>query len=72
MKPHSSLYFTFREVDTIIQELGLVKAQQTIIGNERTRGVSGGERRVRHFFLVCSNRPSILKKLTRFKFCRES
>jgi len=34
-------------VGAIIQELGLVKAQHTIIGNERTRGVSGGERRVR-------------------------
>lgn len=36
-----------REVAAIIQELGLVKAQHTIIGNERARGVSGGERRVR-------------------------
>jgi len=36
-----------RQVEAIIQELGLVKAQHTIIGNERARGVSGGERRVR-------------------------
>lgn len=36
-----------RQVAAIIQELGLVKAQHTIIGNERARGVSGGERRVR-------------------------
>lgn len=34
-------------VNAIIQELGLVKAQHTIIGNDRVRGVSGGERRVR-------------------------
>lgn len=29
----------------IIQELGLIKAKDTIIGNEKVRGVSGGERK---------------------------
>lgn len=32
-------------VDTTIAELGLVKARDTIIGNEKVRGVSGGERK---------------------------
>ena len=35
-----------RYVARVIQELGLSKAKNTIIGNERKRGVSGGERRV--------------------------
>jgi ABC-type multidrug transport system ATPase subunit len=33
------------KVNNIINELGLVKARDTIIGNEKVRGVSGGERK---------------------------
>lgn len=32
-------------VDTVIMELGLSKARDTIIGNDKVRGVSGGERK---------------------------
>ena len=32
-------------VDAVISELGLVKAKDTIVGDEKIRGVSGGERK---------------------------
>jgi hypothetical protein len=32
-------------VDSVIQELGLEKARATIIGDEKMRGISGGERK---------------------------
>ena len=32
-------------VENLIQELGLIKASNTIIGNDKLRGVSGGERK---------------------------
>ena len=32
-------------VDAVISELGLVKARDTIVGDEKIRGVSGGERK---------------------------
>jgi hypothetical protein len=41
-----------RHVGKVIQDLGLSKSQDTIIGNDRRRGVSGGERRVRNRFGV--------------------
>lgn len=34
-----------KRVDQIIRELGLVKCQHTLVGNELVRGVSGGERK---------------------------
>merc|ERR1711871_455641 len=34
-----------QRVERVIAELGLVDARNTLIGNERTRGVSGGERK---------------------------
>jgi ABC-type multidrug transport system ATPase subunit len=34
-----------QRVESIIAELGLVEARDTLIGNERIRGVSGGERK---------------------------
>lgn len=34
-----------QHVDNTIAELGLVKARDTIIGNDKVRGISGGERR---------------------------
>jgi ATP-binding cassette subfamily G (WHITE) protein 2 len=47
-------------VRDVILELGLVKAAHTIIGNEKVRGVSGGERKRVSIATQLISDPSIL------------
>lgn len=47
-------------VDDVILELGLLKAQNTTIGNARVRGVSGGERKRVSIATQLITDPSIL------------
>jgi ABC-type multidrug transport system ATPase subunit len=47
-------------VTAIIAELGLVKAKDTIIGDEKVRGVSGGERRRASIAVQMISNPTVL------------
>ena len=47
-------------VESIIQELGLKKAANTRIGNARSRGVSGGERKRTNIGVEMMQDPSLL------------
>ncbi len=47
-------------VNDIIAELGLVKAKNTIIGDEKIRGVSGGERRRASIAVQLISNPAVL------------
>ena len=46
--------------DAIIQELGLVKARNTRIGDAKNRGVSGGERKRTNIGVEMIQDPSVL------------
>lgn len=48
------------QVDACIAELGLVKARDTIIGNDKVRGVSGGERRRASIAVQLLTDPAVL------------
>ena len=47
-------------VNAVIMELGLVKAKDTLIGNDRVRGVSGGERKRCNIGIQLITDPAIL------------
>ena len=47
-------------VDDVIAELGLTKARNTIIGDEKVRGVSGGERRRANIATQLITNPAVL------------
>lgn len=47
-------------VTSLIAQLGLVKAQDTEIGNERVRGVSGGERKRTNLGVELISDPSVI------------
>lgn len=47
-------------VDAVIAELGLGKARDTIIGNEKVRGISGGERKRASIGVQLITDPSVL------------
>jgi ABC-type multidrug transport system ATPase subunit len=47
-------------VDSVIAELGLDKARNTMIGDEKVRGVSGGERKRANIGVQLISNPSIL------------
>jgi ABC-type multidrug transport system ATPase subunit len=47
-------------VDSVIAELGLGKARNTIIGDEKVRGVSGGERKRANIAVQLISNPAIL------------
>ncbi|CAK4706462.1 hypothetical protein AeNC1_008001 [Aphanomyces euteiches] len=47
-------------VDYVIDELGLTKCRDTIIGNARVRGISGGERKRLSFATEILTNPSLL------------
>ncbi|KAF0691809.1 Aste57867_17023 [Aphanomyces stellatus] len=47
-------------VDHVIHELGLTKCKDTIIGNQRVRGISGGERKRLSFATEILTNPSLL------------
>ena len=47
-------------VDALIQELGLIKAKDTKIGDEKYRGVSGGERKRTNIGVELIKDPSLL------------
>lgn len=47
-------------VDVTIAELGLIKARDTIIGNEKVRGVSGGERKRASIAVQLLTDPAVL------------
>ena len=47
-------------VDGVIEELGLIKVENTQIGNEVVRGVSGGERRRANIAVSLVGAPSVL------------
>jgi ABC-type multidrug transport system ATPase subunit len=47
-------------VESVIGELGLRKARNTIIGDEKVRGVSGGERRRANIAVQLITNPSVL------------
>lgn len=55
---------TFEEkenlVTNVINELGLVKTRDTIIGDERVRGVSGGERKRANIAVQLLADPAVL------------
>jgi ABC-type multidrug transport system ATPase subunit len=48
------------QVEACIAELGLVKARDTIIGNDKVRGVSGGERRRASIAVQLLTDPAVL------------
>lgn len=47
-------------VEAVIMELGLAKAKNTIIGNEKQRGVSGGERKRANIGVELISDPAVL------------
>lgn len=47
-------------VDAVIEELGLIKAKGTIIGDEKLRGVSGGERKRTNIAIQLISDPVVL------------
>ena len=47
-------------VDSVIAELGLEKARNTIIGDEKVRGISGGERKRANIGTQLISNPSVL------------
>lgn len=47
-------------VDSVISELGLGKARNTIVGDEKVRGVSGGERKRANIAVQLISNPAIL------------
>jgi len=47
-------------VESIITELGLIKAKNTIIGNDKVRGVSGGERKRASVAVQLLSDPAVL------------
>jgi ABC-type multidrug transport system ATPase subunit len=47
-------------VDSVIQELGLGKTVDTIVGDEKVRGVSGGERKRANIAVQLITDPSVL------------
>ncbi len=47
-------------VQTVVADLGLAKTVRTIIGDERARGVSGGERKRVSIGVELISNPSIL------------
>lgn len=49
-----------RRVDTVIEELGLAKCRDTMIGGMNVRGISGGERKRLSFATEILTNPSIL------------
>jgi len=49
-----------QRVNTVMEELGLTKCRNTLIGNERIRGISGGERKRLSFATELLTNPSIL------------
>ncbi|TMW61233.1 hypothetical protein Poli38472_013696 [Pythium oligandrum] len=58
-KTHTVEEYTAR-VDTVIEELGLTKCRNTLIGNETIRGISGGERKRLSFATDILTNPSLL------------
>jgi ABC-type multidrug transport system ATPase subunit len=47
-------------VEAVIAELGLIKARDTIIGDEKVRGVSGGERKRASVAVQLLSDPAVL------------
>jgi ABC-type Mn2+/Zn2+ transport system ATPase subunit len=47
-------------VDSVVQELGLGKTVDTIVGDEKVRGVSGGERKRANIAVQLITDPSVL------------
>ncbi|RLN05697.1 hypothetical protein BBJ28_00024932 [Nothophytophthora sp. Chile5] len=49
-----------KRVDTVLEELGLIKCRDTLIGGIRLRGISGGERKRLSFATEILTNPSLL------------
>jgi len=60
LSKHMSFDEKKKYVMSIIQELGLIKCKDTIIGDARTRGVSGGERKRANIGVELIKNPSCL------------
>lgn len=58
-KTHSVQQYTER-VDTVMEELGLMKCRDTLIGGTSLRGISGGERKRLSFATEILTNPSLL------------
>ncbi|TMW61229.1 hypothetical protein Poli38472_013692 [Pythium oligandrum] len=58
-KTHTVEEYTQR-VETVMEELGLNKSRDTLIGNESIRGISGGERKRLSFATEILTNPSLL------------
>ncbi|KAK1929432.1 Protein white [Phytophthora citrophthora] len=60
MGPHTTAQQHEERVDTVLEELGLTKCRDTLIGGIRVRGISGGERKRLSFATEILTNPSLL------------
>jgi ABC-type multidrug transport system ATPase subunit len=60
MGPRSTCEQHEQRVDTVLEELGLSKCRDTLIGGVRLRGISGGERKRLSFATEILTNPSLL------------
>lgn len=60
MGPHTTTEQHVERVDTVLEELGLTKCRDTLIGGIRLRGISGGERKRLSFATEILTNPSLL------------
>ncbi|EGZ16794.1 soluble type ABC transporter, partial [Phytophthora sojae] len=60
MGPHTTAEQHEERVDTVLEELGLAKCRDTLIGGIRVRGISGGERKRLSFATEILTNPLLL------------
>ncbi|KAE9346207.1 Protein white [Phytophthora fragariae] len=60
MGPRTTAEQHEQRVDTVLEELGLAKCRDTLIGGVRVRGISGGERKRLSFATEILTNPSLL------------
>ncbi|GMF42657.1 unnamed protein product [Phytophthora lilii] len=60
MGPHTTTEQHEQRVDRVLEELGLTKCRDTLIGGVRVRGISGGERKRLSFATEILTNPSLL------------
>ncbi|KAL3660139.1 hypothetical protein V7S43_014672 [Phytophthora oleae] len=60
MGPRTTVQQHEERVDTVLEELGLTKCRDTLIGGIRVRGISGGERKRLSFATEILTNPSLL------------